>query len=94
MDLLEEVKNYLKITWESENAYLQNIINRGKEYLKNKTGTELDFENEGQPKSLLLDYCRYYYNNAIEYFDENFKNQLLELQLKEAVNAYKEVVLE
>lgn len=86
--LLQEVKDYLKITWDAEDSHLQGIINRGKEYLQDLTGTELDFEGEGQPKSLLLDYCRYAYNNAVEYFEENFQRQILRLQLKEAVKDY------
>lgn len=91
--MLQELKGYLKITWNSEDGDLQKIIYRGKEYLKDLTGTELDFETEGQPKSLLLDYCRYYYNNAIEYFEENFQKEILRLQLREAVRVAKEVVV-
>ena len=87
--MLQDLKDYLKITWDDEDAYLQNVISRGKEYLQDLTGTELDFEGEGQSKNLLLDYCRYYYNNAIEYYEESFKQELLRLQLKEAI---KEVV--
>lgn len=83
--MLQELKGYLKITWTSEDEYLNKIIERGKSFLNGKTDTELDFATEGDPKSLLLDYCRYYYNNAIEYFEENFKSQLLELKFKEAV---------
>lgn len=90
--MLQELKDYLKITWTSEDANLSLIITRGKEHLKSLTGTELDFEIEGQPKSLLLDWCRYYYNNAIEYFEENFQKEILRLQLKEAIKAAKEVV--
>lgn len=82
--MLQELKDYLKITWDNEDAYLQSIINRGQEYLKDLTGTELDFDTEGQAKSLLLDYCRYYYNNALEYFEDNFQKQIVRLQLKEA----------
>lgn len=82
--MLQELKDYLKITWDNEDAYLQSIINRGQEYLKDLTGTELDFNTEGQAKSLLLDYCRYYYNNALEYFEDNFQKQIVRLQLKEA----------
>jgi hypothetical protein len=37
--------------------------------------------------SLLLDYCRYAYNNALEYFEENFRAQILRLQLLEGVKA-------
>lgn len=90
--MLEELKGYLKITWDSENEYLENIITRGKEYLKDLTGTDLDFEGEGQVKSLLLDYCRYYYNNAVEYFEDNFQRQIIRLQYKEAIRVSKEVV--
>lgn len=82
---LKEVKNYLRITWRDEDIKLTKIIARGKDYLQNLTGTELDFEKEGQPKSLLLDYCRYAYNNALEYFEENFHKEILRLQLQEAV---------
>lgn len=37
--------------------------------------------------SLLLDYCRYAYSNALEYFEENFRAQILRLQLLEGVKA-------
>lgn len=90
--MLQEVKEYLKITWGDEDSYIQGIINRGKDYLKQLTGTELDFEKEGLAKSLLLDYCRYYYNNAVEYFEENFQGQIVRLQLMEAVKVTEEVV--
>lgn len=90
--MIVELKEYLKITWDSEDLYLQKIIDRGKVHLKDLTGTNLDFEIEGQAKSLLLDYGRYYYNNAIEYFEENFHKEILRLQLKEGIKASKEVV--
>jgi hypothetical protein len=86
--MLQEVKEYLKITWDDEDSYIQGIINRGKDYLNNLTGTELDFEVEGQPKALLLDYCRYAYNNALEYFEENFHRELRRLIIQEAVKEY------
>ncbi len=86
--MLQEVKEYLKITWEDEDSYIQGIISRGKDYLNNLAGAELDFEVEGQPKALLLDYCRYAYNSALEYFEENFHKEIIRLQLKEAVKEY------
>lgn len=89
--MLEELKDYLKITWNSEDTYLQNIIARGKEYLKDLTGTNINFEEEGPFKTLLLDYCRYYYNNAIEYFEDNFQKDIVRLQYKEAIRVSKEV---
>lgn len=90
--MLEELKDYLKITWINEDAYLQNIISRGREYLNDLTGTEIDFEGESQANSLLLDYCRYYYNNSVEYFEDNFQKQIVRLQYKEAIRVSKDVV--
>lgn len=83
--MLQEVKDYLKITWDDEDATLTSIIQRGQAYLNDLTGTELDF-SDGQAKSLLLDYCRYMYNNASEYFESNFQNEILRLQLKVAAD--------
>ena len=87
--MLQEVKDYLKITWDNEDAYIQDIIGRGKAELNDSTGVELDFEAEGKPKNILLDYCRYYYNNAVSYFRENFREEVLELKLKEAAKLNK-----
>lgn len=85
MPLLKDVKDYLKITWDDEDDSLDGIIRRGQANLQDLTGTIMDFEQEGQAKSLLLDYCRYAYNNALEYFEENFSKEILRLQLMEAV---------
>lgn len=85
--LLPAVKDYLKITWDDEDAHLQGIISRGQAYLNDLTGTTLDFETDGQPKALLLDYCRYVYNNASEYFEENYSKEILRLQLQVGIEA-------
>lgn len=85
--MLQAVKDYLKITWDDEDASLQAMIERGKAYLNDLTGAELDFDVAGPPRSLLLDYCRYVYNNASEYFEENYQQELIRLQLTTAVAA-------
>lgn len=86
--MLQEVKDVLKITWNDEDVHIQGIIDRGKDNLNDLTGVELDFGINNQAKSLLLDYCRYAYNNALEYFEENFQREILRLQLREAVKDY------
>lgn len=83
--MLQAVKDYLKITWDDEDASLQAMIERGKAYLNDLTDAELDFDLPGPAQSLLLDYCRYWYNNASEYFEENFARELLRLQLQVGV---------
>lgn len=86
--MLGEIKEYIKVNWENENANIQSMILRGQAHLQGLTGTILDFEiDEGLAKSLLFDYCRYAYNNALEYFEENFSKEILRLQLQEAVKA-------
>lgn len=83
--LLLEVKEYLKITWDDEDQSLLKMIERSKAYLNNLIGTELDYAADDDPKSLLLDRCRYVYNNASEYFEENFREEILRLQLQTGV---------
>ena len=142
--MLQAVKDYLKITWDDEDASLQTMIERGKAYLNDLVGKELEYgvvlpadewyetelaailtqlmeepEEPGEGEepeapmtiaeaidlilaaeeqrdkqvvmptpaaSLLLDYCRYSYNNASEYFEENFARELLRLQLQVGVS--------
>lgn len=85
--MLEEVKEYLKITWNDEDNHIQGIIDRGRAELNGLTGVELDFDTNEPAKSLFLDYCRYAYNKALEYFEENFQGKITRLQLMEAVKA-------
>ena len=84
--MLQEIKNYLKITWDDEDATITELINRGKAKLNELVGAELDFEAEGLPRSLLFDFVRYAYNNASEYFEENFRKEILRLQLMTGVS--------
>lgn len=84
--LLEQIKGYLKITWNDEDTEIQSIIQRGQNYLNDVTCVELDFNAEAQPKSLLFDYCRYAQNNALEYFEANFQTEILRLQLKVGIS--------
>jgi len=80
--MLEEIKAHLKITWNDEDININGFIARGKIYLDDLMGSTLIYDEDGQPKSLLFDYCRYAYNNALEYFEENFSKEILRLQLK------------
>ena len=84
--MLQEIKDYLKITWNDEDVTIQGIIDRGQSNLNELVGAELNFLVEGQARSLLFSYCRYDYNNAVEYFEENFQREILRLQLKTGVD--------
>lgn len=81
--LLATVKQYLKITWIDAdiNAEISGYINRGMARLQQIAGASLDFTVEGQPRALLLDYCRYARSQALEVFEKNFEAELLDLHL-------------
>jgi hypothetical protein len=84
--VLQVLKDYLKITWNDEDTAITDLITRGKKKLEGLAGAELDFDTEGLARSLLFDYVRYAYNNASEYFEENFQQEILRLQLKTGVS--------
>lgn len=81
-NLLQEVKDYLTISWEDEKTdnKLRSIIKRGMARLTKIAGVpSLDFEADELPKQLLLDYCRYANSHALEVFEKNFRTELMDL---------------
>jgi len=88
--LLNDVKNYLDISWEDENTdnKITGIIERGMKYLNKAAGGELDYSENDKPKELLLDYCRYVRSNALSEFQTNYLHELLSLQISEGVKRH------
>lgn len=84
-NLLNELKDLLKITWNDEDAHLNKILSRGKAYLFGLTNASFDFSNEEWPKELLLERCRYVYNNAGDEFEKNYRDELSRLILHAAL---------
>lgn len=89
-ELLQEVKNHLRITWNEEDGHIESLIERAKSYFKSVTGAELDYDVDGQAKHLLLERCRYVYNRSAEEFEKNFRHEILNLQLRAAVDERRE----
>ena len=85
MALLDTLKTYLDITWDDPhtNDKLSGILARAQTKLCAYAGTEsLAFPDGSAEQQLLLDLCRYTYNNASEDFEENYKPDLLMLRAK------------
>lgn len=85
--LLEDVRNYLDITWEDPvgDKKLSGIISRGIKYINGTAGADLDYSVEDKPRELLFDYCRYVRSNALSDFQNNYLHELLTLQIKQEV---------
>lgn len=90
--LLEDVRNYLDITWTDEagDRKISGIIARGIKYIDSVAGTSLDYTVEDKPRELLLDYCRYVRSNALNEFQTNYLHELLTLQMYQEVKDYAE----
>lgn len=80
--LLEEIKNYLNITWEdpATDRKLESLLAAGINYLEGKAGQTLDFETEPDAMMLLKDYVRYGRDSALDVFETNFRPLILALQ--------------
>lgn len=87
MALIETVKNYLDITWDDShtNTKISGILARAQAKICAYAGSDsVDFGDGTTEQQLLLDLCRYTYNNASEDFEQNYKSDLLMLRAKYA----------
>lgn len=87
MALIDDVKTYLGITWSDPHtdSNVTGILARAQSKICDYAGVQLDFNTESSEKQLLLDLCRYIYNNASEDFEGNYKHELVMLRAEHAV---------
>lgn len=81
MSLLEEVKARLNITWDYDDEKIRSIIQEGQDFLISRVGKS-DFELEIASKKLLKEYCFYAWNGAVFSFEDDFKSDILNLQIR------------
>lgn len=88
--MLESLKNYLNITYEDPETdrMLEGALKRGQAVLNDYAGAEQDYEQEGLPRQLLFDYCRYVRSHAAEMFEVNFRHDLGALRELAEVRRY------
>lgn len=83
--MLDELKSRLRITWIDEDSHLTRIIELSKAYLDEIAGAPLDYDKDLTASELVLERCRYVYNNAADEFSKNYADDLLRLRMKSAV---------
>lgn len=87
--MIEKLKQYLNISWEDNklDKKLINLLEQSKNALTSLMGVSINFEEDKELEELLFNRVRYSYNNSLEYFEENFKSEILRLQLQKGVEA-------
>lgn len=90
--LLDEIKDYLDITWDDETTdrKITGLIVLGMAYLDGKRGEPADYTVPGLPRALLNDYVRYGRDNALDVFENNYQSLLLSMQHVRQVTSYVE----
>lgn len=88
--LLPMIKAYLQITWEDEqtDARITGLIEDGIVYIDRLLGEAGDYENPGQPRTLLKEYVRYARDEALDVFENNYLQLINELQNDKRVTDY------
>lgn len=88
--LLQDVENYLNVTWSDQETdkKISGIIAGGMIYLNDKYGGAADYTVDGAPRTLLMEYCRYARDEALDVFENNYMSLILSMQNNRKVAAY------
>ncbi|BAP85525.1 hypothetical protein LOOC260_109860 [Paucilactobacillus hokkaidonensis JCM 18461] len=78
-DLVQQLKTKLRIFHNVDDQRLDRMIEVSKQVIARDTG----YEEIDDPKfiELVLERCRYDYNDSLEFFNANFQSNLLSLSL-------------
>ncbi|MEK4565193.1 phage head-tail connector protein [Alkalihalobacillus sp. FSL R5-0424] len=74
-ELLSSFKNRMHISHSSEDAYLRDILRASFEDIVSKCG-QFNLESNYRGRELVMERSRYVYNDAVEYFNDNFLSQI------------------
>lgn len=84
-ELLAEFKERMKLS-DDEDSNLTRILKASVEDLKDKCG-DYDVHASERFKELVFERSRYVYNDAIEYFNDNFLSQITTLAISKALSS-------
>lgn len=80
--LLSDVKNYLNITWDDQatDDKVRGLIASATAYIDKKAGGEMDYDDDGEARTLMMDYVRYARDEALDVFETNYLSRIIALQ--------------
>lgn len=86
-ELLKEFKERMHIFHTGEDSNLEKLLSFSIAYVKSKCG-EFDTDSNGtldkRATELVLERTRYAYNDAVEYFEDNFLSEIFSLGIEMA----------
>ncbi|WZX99623.1 phage head-tail connector protein [Bacillus sp. FSL W7-1360] len=74
-EIVKDFKDRMRITHTSEDAYLSSLLRTSYVDIQGKCG-EFDISNDAIGKELVFERSRYVYNDALEFFNDNFLSQI------------------
>lgn len=83
-EILEEFKERMHITHSSEDDNLKRLLSFSVSAIKQSCG-DFDIKENERAKELVFERSRYAYNDALEYFNDNFLSELNSLGLSIAI---------
>lgn len=88
--LLEDLKNYLDMTFEDEGTdkKVWDSAKRGMKLIDDRAGMMQDYELDLDARDLLYNFVRYDINGVRHLFEKNFKTELLDLVLDREAGEY------
>ncbi len=91
-ELLADVKNYLNITWDDEatDNKTRGFIAAAMAYLNEKGGSVLEYDADGLPRTLMMEFVRYARDEALDVFENNYMALILNMQNGRMVREYVE----
>ena len=78
--LLDRFKRRMKISHSIEDETLQELLNSSIRAVKSACG-DFDIEENESAVELVIERTRYVYNDALEFFDDNFSSRVTSLAL-------------
>ncbi|QDX01149.1 phage head-tail adapter protein [Staphylococcus chromogenes] len=83
-ELLKEFKSFAKISHDSEDMYLKNLLEKSYSNLVSRFG-DFDIYNNLEGQDLVFARTRYAYEDLTEYFNDNYRDDLIAFGLNNVV---------
>ena len=87
--LLDDIKTYLNVEGDEEDAMLTGIINGGIEFIDGLSGMKLTYSETGRPRDMLFDYCEQAYIAELD--EDEFKAKYTDEVLLIAAKNYLDI---